>query len=47
MYDQVVKTTMAYDEYGNKILGIYTKNMTYHVGVTETVFIQHWDEESE
>lgn len=47
LYADVAKTTIAYGEQGYQTLRLHTKQGTYEVQISETVFIQHWEEEAE
>ena len=47
VYDDVVKTTIAFNESGNQGLMIYTNNQNFRVDLNETVFVQHWEEDAE
>jgi hypothetical protein len=47
VYDDVVKTVVAFNELGNQGLMIYTTTQNFKVDLTETVFVQHWEEDAE
>jgi|APSaa5957512535_1039671.scaffolds.fasta_scaffold126755_2 hypothetical protein len=47
VYEKVAKTTITFDEFGSKILVIYTQNMTIPIHLQETTFVQHWATEAE
>ncbi len=47
VYKDVAKTTIAHDDNGYQVLRLHTKMQTYSVELSDTVFVQHWDEGSE
>jgi hypothetical protein len=47
LYVDVAKTTIAYSESGGQVLRIHSKIQTYEVALVDTVFVQHWEEDSE
>ncbi len=46
VYKDVIKTTMAHNEYGSVMIHIFTKISTFEVREHDTLFVQYWDEDS-
>ena len=44
VYNDVVKTTMAHNEYGSVMIHIFTDTSTFEIREHDTLFIQYWDE---
>lgn len=47
VYNDVIKTTLAHNEYGSEMLHIFTKIDTFEVRVGDVLFVQHWSEAAE